>query len=320
MVKITIIFFILITFNVYAVSSVQQDTYIKSAIKQIELGKKKYSTGEQRDFIRDYTYRASDEDSKISSRNKASAALKSILLSEIGVHITSSLEIKTQASLDNRVSTQIDEIITSYTAGAVSMVIIEEKWNGETFYIKGRIRIDPKSVAEGISEGLKAEADSKTITQLQLLLDEKTQSMDVSSNKLQSIESELSRNLLISKTKENELARVKKQLVKMKMEITRFEESEKQVLNEIDRIRKIINSATISATTKLVTGMTKYEVVSAIGKPRSTAKCGDSYFQNYGVAWLWYESNILQGWVSINDWRGKCGSPYYKSTAQRYRS
>ena len=45
-------------------------------------------------FIREYKYNASDTDSKVSSRKKAIAQLKSILSEEVGVHIQSSFEIK----------------------------------------------------------------------------------------------------------------------------------------------------------------------------------------------------------------------------------
>ena len=95
-------------------------------------------------FARDYTYNASDADSKLSSRAIAMEQVKRILLEELGTYIKSETVIK-NAELTK------DEV-TMLTAGVVRTDIVEEKWNGETYYIKVEIVADPDSIAESIKE------------------------------------------------------------------------------------------------------------------------------------------------------------------------
>jgi len=94
-------------------------------------------------FIREYTYRASDADSKLTCRSIALEQVKRLLLEELGTYLVSNTEVK-----DSTLTK--DEIVT-YTAGAVVTVVIEERWNGEDYYLKAKINADADEVAKSIA-------------------------------------------------------------------------------------------------------------------------------------------------------------------------
>ncbi len=102
------------------------------------------ATARESVFARDYTYNASDADSKLSSRAIAMEQVKRILLEELGTYIKSETVIKnSELSKDE---------VTLLTAGVVSTEIVEEKWDGQTYYIKVEIVADPDSIAESIKD------------------------------------------------------------------------------------------------------------------------------------------------------------------------
>lgn len=97
-----------------------------------------------KEFVRDYTYQAGEDDSKRSSRTRAVAEVKRALLEELGTYVESTTEVK------NYMLTK-DEI-TAITAGITQLTIIEEKWDGEKFYIKALIKADPDDVEKRVKD------------------------------------------------------------------------------------------------------------------------------------------------------------------------
>jgi tetratricopeptide (TPR) repeat protein len=93
-------------------------------------------------FIREYTYMASDLDSKVSSRAIALEQVKRALLEELGTYLISDTEVKNfQLTKDQ---------VTTLTAGIVSAQVVEEKWDGRSYYLKARISADPDQVAKSL--------------------------------------------------------------------------------------------------------------------------------------------------------------------------
>jgi tetratricopeptide (TPR) repeat protein len=93
--------------------------------------------------IRDYTYSAGDADSKLTCRTIALEQVKRLLLEELGTYLVSNTEVKDSALTK-------DEIVT-YTAGAVVTVVIEERWNGEEYFLKAKITADADEVARSVA-------------------------------------------------------------------------------------------------------------------------------------------------------------------------
>ena len=99
-------------------------------------------------YIRDYTYKASDADSKITSRTNALDQVKLILLQEIGTHIRQEINITKDGSGNSYASEDVEAI----TAGLTKVEIIDEKWNGETYYLKAKIDADTERVLNALEE------------------------------------------------------------------------------------------------------------------------------------------------------------------------
>jgi len=95
-------------------------------------------------FVEEYTYQASEADSKLSSRVIALEQVKRLLLEQLGTYLESDTEVK------NFQLTK-DQIII-LTAGIVSSEIIDEKWDGKIYYLKAKITADPTDVAKSIDK------------------------------------------------------------------------------------------------------------------------------------------------------------------------
>ena len=129
---------------------------------------------EEKTFIREYTYRASDYDSKVKSRENALAQVKLLLLEEIAVFIKSEFKTENNSSNINN-NFNIEEFdshkISSITAGITQTKILDEKWTGEVYWIKAQITLDPEDVKEKINEAAlnlnqKASSDFQTTINL----------------------------------------------------------------------------------------------------------------------------------------------------------
>jgi tetratricopeptide (TPR) repeat protein len=95
-------------------------------------------------YQRDYSYQASESDSKLSSRTIALEQVKRLLLEELGTYLESETEVKNyQVSRDQ---------VIAITAGIVRAEILNEKWDGQTYFIIAKITADPIQVARAIDE------------------------------------------------------------------------------------------------------------------------------------------------------------------------
>ncbi len=110
------------------------------------------------EFMREYTYQASEADSKLTSRAITLEQIKRLLLEELGTFLTSRTEVR-DAQLTK------DEIV-SFTAGAVATIIITERWNGSEYYMKAQIKADPDQVTEAIMAIKKNEEDAEELQRL----------------------------------------------------------------------------------------------------------------------------------------------------------
>jgi TPR repeat protein len=99
-------------------------------------------------YIRDYYYTASEADSKISSRTNALDQVKLLLLQEVGIHIHQELKI----TKDGSGNTYATEDVEAVTAGLTKVEIIEENWNGDTYYLKAEIDVDTEQVLIALEE------------------------------------------------------------------------------------------------------------------------------------------------------------------------
>lgn len=105
----------------------------------------------EKTYIREYTYQASDTDSKVSARNKSLLFIKQNLLSEIGSYVGSAINI-VSISNGSQGNTAAVQQIRSITEGFIKTEIIEQKWNGVSFYVKAKLKADPDKIAARLKE------------------------------------------------------------------------------------------------------------------------------------------------------------------------
>ena len=117
-----------------------------------------------RTFIKEYTYQASEDDSRNSSRVIALREVKRLLLEELGTYLESETEVKNfQLTRDQ---------ITTLTAGIVQTEIIEEKWDGRAYWLKSKITADADKVLQSISELRKDREKTKELETMRQKSDE----------------------------------------------------------------------------------------------------------------------------------------------------
>jgi Flp pilus assembly protein TadD len=106
-------------------------------------------------FVKEYNYNASDLDSKVSSRAIALEQVKRLLLEELGTYLISETEVKNFRLTKDQ--------ITTYSAGVVSAEIMDEKWDGKTYYLKAKVAADPAEVTKSLQNIVNDKHKSKEL-------------------------------------------------------------------------------------------------------------------------------------------------------------
>ena len=109
------------------------------------------SSAQEKTFVKEYTYKASEMDSKVSCRAIAVNQLRSMLLNEVGVYVESEQILKT-SDVGLKFSQDFVENIATVSAGITKLEILEEKWNGETFWMRAAITIDAESLGQSLKQ------------------------------------------------------------------------------------------------------------------------------------------------------------------------
>ena len=118
------------------------------------------TSAETKTFIKEYTYLASDEDGKNACRVVSLREVKRLLLEELGTYLESETEVKNfQLSKDQ---------ITTLTAGIVQTELVEEKWDGRTYWLKAKIKADSNDVVKAIDTLRKDRQKTKELEEINL--------------------------------------------------------------------------------------------------------------------------------------------------------
>jgi len=248
-------------------------------------------------FIREYKYNASDTDSKVSSRKKAIVQLKSILSEEVGVHIESSLEMKNTVrnGVNNKyVKSEINQLSASIT----KLKILDEKWNGVTYYIKASVRVNEEQTMRLLLEAIKAKASKKDIKRLNKILKEQNGDLDKSYSKINLLQKKLVLQEIQNQASKDELLDTKRILQRLQIEKQKYDNKVQNQKSEISRIQRLVQKAKnrIKKDNKksclMKDGMTKEEIKNAIGNPTSTNAIGDEWY--YGNQSMFFSYGILK--------------------------
>ncbi|MBI3793210.1 MAG: tetratricopeptide repeat protein [Nitrospinae bacterium] len=134
-----------------------------------------FSFAETKTFEKEYTYQASELDSKSSCRVMATDQVKRLLLQEIGVYVQSKF---TDKSSEGKTPDQVKQEITTLTAGIVETKIMDEKWDGEKYWLKARMTVDPDDVARQLQEMRKDSENKETVDELNAQLAEQRKEIE----------------------------------------------------------------------------------------------------------------------------------------------
>lgn len=149
---------------------------------------------ETRIFIKEYSYQASELDSKVSSRTIALEQVKRLLLEELGTYLQSYTEVKNfQLNKDT---------VTALTGGIVQVKVIDEKWDGDTYWLKAQITADPKNVAKSIEVLKKDRQKSKELEQIRQKADTALKEIERLKRDLAASSAKKSRTQLYNRTVE----------------------------------------------------------------------------------------------------------------------
>jgi tetratricopeptide (TPR) repeat protein len=104
------------------------------------------SFAEEKTFLREYVYQASEVDSKISCRTIAIEQVKRLLLEELGTYLEGHSEVRSFKLTRNE--------IIQFTAGIVRVKMVEEYWDGNNlkYQLKAMITADPEHVVKSIDD------------------------------------------------------------------------------------------------------------------------------------------------------------------------
>jgi tetratricopeptide (TPR) repeat protein len=117
-------------------------------------------SAETKTFIKEYTYQASEDDSRNSSRTLALRAVKGLLLEELGTYLESVTEVQNFQLTKDR--------ITALTAGIVQTEIVADKWNGDSlkYWLKAKIVTDSDEVIKSIDTLRNDRAKTKELEEI----------------------------------------------------------------------------------------------------------------------------------------------------------
>ncbi|MDR1199957.1 MAG: tetratricopeptide repeat protein [Prevotellaceae bacterium] len=113
---------------------------------------------QKKTFMRDYTYQASEADSKLTARANATTQMRTILLRELGEYIRAE-----QRLVQDEHSQEYSEKIEAITAGIVEMKTLDDQWNGVTYYIRAEMAVDPKDLERRIADVLNDRQKTKDL-------------------------------------------------------------------------------------------------------------------------------------------------------------
>lgn len=115
-------------------------------------------------FIREYTYRASEQDSKLNCRAIVTQELRIQLLNEIGTYVESERTFKIE-EIDGEYTEEFSEEIITLCTGITEFAILEEKWNGETYWMKASITVDEEDLQKKLTALVKERKKEQELKQ-----------------------------------------------------------------------------------------------------------------------------------------------------------
>jgi tetratricopeptide (TPR) repeat protein len=103
----------------------------------------------------EYTYRASDADSKLSSRAVALEQVKRLLLEKVATYVQSILNDKRDVLVDGKsvsLQTLQGQDLKKIAAWATETKVLAERWDGQEYWLKAEIRAEPEATRRRLAQ------------------------------------------------------------------------------------------------------------------------------------------------------------------------
>ena len=129
----------------------------------------KKTAPQKKTVTREYIYDANEADSKLSARAFAEQRLKEALVREVGEFLQSERTLDRRSVMKNgkeEFTEDYSEKIMAITAGVVEMEILNETWNGKTYYMLARMTVDSEEVSRRINEVLNDKRKTQELEEL----------------------------------------------------------------------------------------------------------------------------------------------------------
>lgn len=268
---------------------------------------------EEKTFIKDYYYQASENDSKISSRQKALIEVKTRILEEIGTYIESYVNYTVQSDNQEVSNTFFEQEIKQITAGRLEVKILEENWNGVEYYIKAQVDVDPDEILQQLHKTIENRRASVVIDSLNLLLNSQQSQISLQNSTIRDLNAQLQSKHIELETRKKEVAALQSELDRLNSQYQQIQLQEQVITDEISRLGAEIKQMGDNVKEKARLGMTIAEVRRICGKPRLDSGYESSnYFMNYGNVWLLFMDGVLTKGFSSKYWEGN--NPYHYSS------
>ena len=106
------------------------------------------SNTQAQSYIRDHTYHTSKADIINTCRSITSDLIKTTLAKEISAEIRQHINV----TEDGANNTYANEDVEAITAGSITLLITEEKWQGENYYLKAKLDTDTDRILNTIKK------------------------------------------------------------------------------------------------------------------------------------------------------------------------
>lgn len=249
---------------------------------------------EQKTFVREYNYQASEDDSKLTARSKALTAVKSLLIEELGVYIESYVNYSLEEKNSKIVNDFFVREIRQVSAGIAETKILEEQWTGSNYYVKAEIKADPDEVIRTLNKTIEQQKSNVVIDSLQILLSDSQKDLGTKNQQIEELKKTLEEKETAVKTQQAKVLALQKQLNELNALLEKNKADEAKAESEIERIRSILTQKTQTAQSKVKIGMIASEVKSLCGSPRSVDgyEQGGDFAYNYGYIWIIFNNGI----------------------------
>lgn len=271
-------------------------------------------------FIKDYFYQASENDSKVSSRQKALIEVKTQILEEIGTYIESYVNYTVESDTKDVSKSFFGKEIKQITAGRLEVKVLVENWNGVEYYVKAQVVVDPDEILEQLHRTIENRRASVVIDSLNLLLSSQQSQISVQNSTIENLNAQLAAKHNEMESQRKEVEKLQRELDNMNSQYKAYQKQEQEINDEISRLGAQLKQMGENVINKARIGMTIQEVRKICGQPRLTdGYDGGTYFMNYGNVWLIFRDRVLVKGFNSKYWQGD-NQFYYDSTPNVIKS